>query len=231
MVRFRIKRVVNRVADGSAQTLVVIDERRAPAVSKNKIVFRNERAKCISMVGFHPRQSCRSIHIPEGDPRIIGAALQNFLFQKFIEYAHAAVLDHQIASGGLFQQHGNFISVFINDGLYIAEITRVAVLQTVIGVGLCKYDSMAQRVKLFINPAIISRCAIPVGRRDAGPKDENLHREISWQICMSCCARWAQVWRSRMVCNPFSASWWRAFPSRRRCRSCSVISTPSRTTT
>src|SRR3954471_2861987 len=231
MVGFRIERVVNWMAIGCAQTLVVFDHRGAAAIGKNKIVFANERAKRISRIGFHPRQGCGSIHIPESDPGIFGSALQNFLFQQLVKYANATVLDDQITVPGLLQQCRDFVSIFVNHCIDVAEIAGIAVLQAAICIRLCEGDVMAQRVKLLVNSAVVSCRSIPVRRRDAGAKDENLHREISWHICISSCARWAQVWRSRMVRNPFSASWYRALPSRRRYRNCSVISAPSRTTT
>src|SRR6185437_16224365 len=105
------------------------------------------------------------------------------------------------------QQRGNFFSIFVNNGVHVAEITGVTILQATVRVWFGKCDLMSQSMKLLVNAAIISRRTIPVRRRDAGAKDEDPHREISWQICISCCARCAQVWRSRMVCNPFSASW------------------------
>ena len=207
MVRFGIERVVNRVAIRGAKSPIVIHNRRTTAVSKNKIVFGNEREKRISRVSFHTRQGCGSIHVPEGDPGSIGLALQNFFFQQLIEYTHTAVLHHKVARGGLLQQRGNIIRIFVNNCVYVTEIAGVTVLQTAISIGLGKCNLVSKRVQLLVNASIIRSRAIPIRRGNAGAKNENLHREISWQISISCCALCAQVWRSRMVLSPFSASW------------------------
>ena len=113
MVRFRIKRVVNRMTVGRAQTLVVVDYRRSAAIGENKIVLANESAKRVGSVGFYPRQGCGRIYVPERDPGIFGAALQNFFFQQLIKYSHAAVLDYQITFGSMLQQCGDFFSIFV----------------------------------------------------------------------------------------------------------------------
>src|SRR5882757_3556833 len=101
MVSFRIKRVVNGMTIRCAQTLVVFDNRRSAAVSENKIVFGNERAKCVGCARFYTRKSSGSINVPEGNPGVFRAALQDFFFEKVVKDANTAVLYHQIARCGL----------------------------------------------------------------------------------------------------------------------------------
>src|ERR1044072_8679213 len=96
---------------GSAQTPVVIDNRLAAAVSKNKIVFGNKRSKRVSRIRFYAGESRGSIHVPEGDLGVIRAALKYIFFHHLINHATTAVLDNQIAFGCLLQERGNFFSV------------------------------------------------------------------------------------------------------------------------
>src|SRR6476646_1189076 len=147
------------------------------------------------------------MHVPEGKTAAYRSAFKNLFFQEFIKYAHAAVLDYQIAFRRLPQQRRTFFSIFVNNRAHIREIAGVPVLQTTVSIRFRKDDVMAERMKLLVNAAIVRGSPIPVRGRNAGTENENPHREISWQICMSCCARCAQVWRSRMVFSPFSASW------------------------
>src|SRR5579862_7261900 len=100
-MRFRIECIVDGMAIGSAQTLIVLDHRLSAAISENKIIFRNHPAEWISRIRFNARQRGWSIHIPECNAGISGAAFQDSLFQKLIKYAHATMLDDQITRGCL----------------------------------------------------------------------------------------------------------------------------------
>src|SRR5260370_5910066 len=102
-----------------------------------------------------------SIHVPKRDTRFVGTELQDFFFQKLVKHAYPTVLDHQIAIARHGQQSRNVTGVLVHDGIHIREIAAIAILLTSVGIGLGKSDRMTQRVKLFVESAIVRARAGP----------------------------------------------------------------------
>src|SRR5581483_5538268 len=96
IVSLGIKSVVDWETIPGAQIHVLLNYRIAAAVSKDKVVFRNQNAEGITGVIFHPRKSGRGINIPEHDASRSRAAEKNFFFQKFVIRSDPAVLDDEI---------------------------------------------------------------------------------------------------------------------------------------
>ena len=134
------------------------------------------------MVLFHPRQSCRSIHIPERNFSALRLAIEDARFQLLIKYAYSAVFDHQIALAGFREQSRNVLRVLIHNGADIGKISGIAFLLAAISVRLGEGDLMSQRVQLFVDAPVVSCGPIPVRRGDAGAENKNLviaHCEFS----------------------------------------------------
>ncbi len=132
------------------------------AVSEDKIVSRNEAAKRIVAIGLQTRQGRGRIDIPESDLRARRAALDHPLLQQFVVGSHAAVLDDKAGAGGPRQQCINIIGSAVNDHLRIIHVMAVAILLAPVDVGLGEDDVVAQRGKVPVDAAIISRGAVPI---------------------------------------------------------------------
>ena len=102
MMGIWVEAVIDRKTIFCAEIRIVFNDGIAAAVSKNKIVLRYQPSKRIAGIVLNSRQRGRSINVPEGDPSAIRAALQDFFFQQFVKYAHAAVLHYQVGIVGKF---------------------------------------------------------------------------------------------------------------------------------
>src|SRR3546814_13597088 len=77
------------------------------------------------------------------------------------------------------------------------------------GIRFIECDAMAMPGKLLQYPAIIGGCAVPVGGKQAGAVKGDLHATLligrassDAVMSISCCVRWAQLWRLRIGSNP-----------------------------
>src|SRR6185312_4211721 len=64
-VTIGIETVVHRMAIHCSEPTIMLHHWRAAAVSKDEIVFRNQRAKGIAFVLLNSRERSRSVHIPK----------------------------------------------------------------------------------------------------------------------------------------------------------------------
>src|SRR5215472_15020543 len=62
-----VKSVVNGIAIGCAHLAVMLHDRWAASISKNKVILRNQSAKLVLRIFFHSRQRRRRIYIPKSD--------------------------------------------------------------------------------------------------------------------------------------------------------------------
>ncbi len=150
------------MAVARSQGEVVAHDGSTAAVNEDEIVPRNEAAKRIVGIGLQAGQGRGRIDIPESDSRARRAALDHPLLQQFVVGSHAAVFDDKAGAGGPCQQCINIIGSAVNDHLRIIHVVAVAVLLTPVDIGLREDDVVAQRGKVPVDAAIISRGAVPI---------------------------------------------------------------------
>src|SRR5205085_2377230 len=212
------------------------DHRRAAAIGQDHVEAWKGAADDMALVGAHLVQGGGGVDVPE-DAERIGAAVLDDAFEQFgVEDADAARLDDDVRRAGFFEDSAErFGGGFIDHGLGPFGRLDVLVLLPVEGVGFVENDVVAAQGEVSEQAAIISRGAVPVRGEQAGAVKCDLHAvslrsagaaKLSAMESNSR-ARWAQVWRVRMVSRPLFAREARragSFATSRRRR---VISSPS----
>src|SRR5262249_23999076 len=143
---------------------------------------------------------------PESNHGAGRAMRKHALFQKFIENADPAVFDDEVTFSRTLQQGRKLVTIAVDNALHVGEIAGVVFLLAAIGIRLSEGNVVAERVKLLVHAAVIGSGPVPIRGGDAGAEGKNSHRPTSSKIAISSRARCAQVWRVRMLFNPFSAS-------------------------
>src|SRR5581483_4941639 len=104
-------------------------------------------------------------------------------------------------------------------------------LLTVVDCRLRECDLIPKATEILVDAAVVRRCAIPIGGRQAGTEHEDFHWLNSSHISSNCRARCWQVCFSRMVSNAWRDNCCRAALSRSKCEISPVMARPSGTHT
>src|SRR5207237_844098 len=120
---------------------------------------------------------------------------------------------------------------FVDLHLGVGRGVHVAVLLPIEGIRLVKGNFVAVAGKLAQHAAVISGGTVPVRAEQGRTVECELHAATfsgasNATMPSNCSARWAQLWRARMVARPCAARCARRAGSAANARRCAVISSP-----
>ena len=157
-----IQTVINRKAILGPEPQVVLDDRIATTISKDKIVLRNEPPERVSDIYFDTRQGCGSIHIPKCHPRMRRADVEDFTFQPFIVGADAAVFDDEVGKRSLVKHLVQIARRLIDPLFSVLDRRAITILLPFVNIRFRKCDMVAKFVQISVNSAVIGGCPVPI---------------------------------------------------------------------
>ena len=162
----------------------MVYNRRSATVSKNEVVFGNQRAKGIAFVAFDAGQRRRSVDIPKNDSCGQCTAFENVLFQAIVFRADTTVLDDDIRARRLTDEARNLIGRAVDNDLRVIDLgIFVLVFLPPVDCGFGECDLVPKPAQVLVDASVISGSAIPQRGAQTGSEDENLHLPNSSQIC------------------------------------------------
>ena len=165
----RVEPVIDRHTAAGAKALVPRDDRRAAAVSQDKVVLRDQRAERIVWVGGDAVEGRRGIDIPKGGDRAGALDCRHTGFEQRIEDANATRFDDQIGIPCVFERafDATLILGRIDDDIRPVRIGHVAMFLSIVSVGFVEGDAVSVGRERFQYAAIIGGGAVPIGRNQA----------------------------------------------------------------
>ena len=234
MVRRGIERVVDRHALRRAEAGVCIDDGRAAAVGQDHVEPRQRPGDGVRGIAAHLVERRGGVDVPEQLQRVGAGVVEDTVDQFSVEHTDARRLHDDVGMRRLGEDGTQPVGGGgVDDRAGIGGRIDVAVLLPVEGVGLVEGDVVAVGGEGGEDAAVIGRGPVPVARQEAGAVEGDLHAAVlvvrRATMARSSSARWAQVWRVRMVWRPEAISASRTSRSSRIESNARSVSGPLRT--